>query len=139
MIQIKKTPMDIIEDIYNLAWWMTGSEKASEELVNCTYLNASIEDSETEIIRSFRECYLGTYGQNAELHVREGGNAVRSLVESLREWAADVRLSVLLNELTGLEHRQIAEVIGKPVETIRLWLYWGRKFLAGDELVKASA
>lgn len=139
MIQIKKTPMDLIDDIYSLAYWMTGSEKASEELVSCTYINADIEAPETDVIRAFRECYLDSYGQQADLDVREPAESARGLFDSFRDWAADIKLSVLLSDLTGLKHGQIADVIGKPVDTIRLWLFWGRKFMMNDHLLKATA
>ncbi len=139
MIQIKKTPMDLIDDVYSLAYWMTGSEKASEELVSCTYLNSDIDAPETEVMRAFRECYLDSYGQQADLDVRESAGSARGLFDSFRDWTADIKLSVLLSDLTGLKHGQIAEVIGKPVDTIRLWLFWGRKFMMNDHLLKATA
>ncbi|NTW53013.1 MAG: RNA polymerase subunit sigma-24 [Chlorobiaceae bacterium] len=139
MIQIKKTPMDLINDIYSLAYWMTGSEKASSELVSRTYLNIQVDAPETELIRTFRECYIETYGQNTELHIPETPGTYRGLVESLRQWTADIKLSVLLSDLSGLKHAQISAIIGKPVETIRLWLFWGRKFLVNDHLLRASA
>jgi hypothetical protein len=139
MIQIKKTPMDLIDDIYSLAYWMTGSEKASEELVSCTYLNTDIKAADTEILRTFRECYIDAYGQNSDMDIRASDGRVAGLLDSFRQWAADIKLSVLLSELTGLKHGQIAEVIGKPVDTVRLWLFWGRKFLVNDQLLKATA
>ncbi|NTV26881.1 MAG: RNA polymerase subunit sigma-24 [Chlorobiaceae bacterium] len=139
MIQIRKTPMDLIDDIYSIAYWMTGSEKASSDLVSCTYLNAGMDSPETEVFKSFRECYIDTYGQSADLDIRETAGTTMGLLESLRNWAADIKLSVLLSELTGLKHGQIADVLGKPVDTIRLWLFWGRKFMVNDHLLKASA
>ena len=139
MIQITKTPMDLIDDIYSLAYWMTGDEKASEKLVSCTYLNTDIDAPETEVIKTFRECYIDTYGQQADLDFRETGDSSHTLLDSLRGWASDIRLSVLLSDLTGLRHGQIAEVIGKPIDTVRLWLFWGRKLLLNDHLLKASA
>jgi hypothetical protein len=139
MIQIKKTPMDLIDDIYSLAYWMTGNEKASTELVSCTYLNADINAPETELIRTFRECYIDTYGQHADLDIHEASGAVGGVIDTLRQWAADVKLSVLLSDLSGLKHSQISAIIGKPVETVRLWLFWGRKFFVNDHLLRASA
>jgi len=139
MMQIKKTPLDLIDDIYSLAYWMTGSEKASTELVSCTYLNADVNAPETELIRAFRECYIDTYGQHADIDIHETSATVESLVDSLRQWAADVKLSVLLSDLSGLKHSQISAIIGKPVETVRLWLFWGRKFFVNDHLLRASA
>ncbi len=139
MIQIRKTPLDLIDDIYSLAYWMTGSEKASTDLVNCTYINTTHDAPEAEVIKTFRECYIDTYGQSTDLDVREYRVEPKRFFESLRSWAADVKLSVLLSDLTGLKHSQIADVLGKPVETIRLWLFWGRKFMVNDHLLKASA
>ncbi len=139
MIQIKKTPMDLINDIYSLAYWMTGSENASSELVSRTYLNTTLDAPETEQLKTFRKCYLDTYGQHAELDIHETSGTYRGLVESLRQWTADVKLSVLLSDLSGLKHAQISAVIGKPVDTVRLWLFWGRKFFVNDNLQRASA
>jgi len=139
MIEIKKTPLDLIDDIYSLAYWMTGSEKASTELVNCTYLNTDLQAPETEVLKTFRECYLDTYGQNADLEIHEISQTKGSFTESLRQWTADIKLSVLLSELNGLRHAQISDIIGKPVETIRLWLFWGRKFFAHDHSLRISA
>jgi DNA-directed RNA polymerase specialized sigma24 family protein len=139
MIQIKKTPLDLIDDIYSLAYWMTGSEKASTELVSCTYLNADINAPETELIRTFRDCYIDTYGQHADIDIHETSGTVSTLIDTLRQWAADVKLSVLLSDLSGLKHSQISAIIDKPVETVRLWLFWGRKFFVNDHLLRASA
>lgn len=139
MLQVKKTPLDLIDDIYSLAYWMTGSEKASSDLVSCTYLNAEPDMPETELLKTFRECYLGSYGQHADLEIRETSDQPRNFFESFRQWSADIKLSVLLSELSGLKHGQISEIIGKPVETVRLWLFWGRKFFVHDHLLKASA
>ncbi len=139
MIQIKKTPMDLIDDIYSLAYWMTGSEKASEELVSCTYLNTDMEAPDTEIIRTFRGCYIDAYGQAADLDIRESAGIAKGIMDSVRQWTADIKLSVLLSEISGLKHAQIADIIGKPVETVRLWLFWGRKLLVNDRLLKATA
>ncbi|WP_294344533.1 sigma factor-like helix-turn-helix DNA-binding protein [Prosthecochloris sp.] len=140
MVRINKTPLDILNDIYSLAYWMTGSEKASDELVNRTYLNANINNRETDLIKVFRSCYIDSYGQETELGMSENGNGTtKSVLGKLRQRAADVKLSVLLYEISGLKHKQISEIMDRPVETIRHWLYWGRKFLVKDCLLKASA
>ena len=139
MIEIKKTPLDLIDDIYSIAYWMTGSEKASSDLVSSTYLNTDLDVQETEVLKTFRNCYLDTYGQHADLEFHETDHAPTSLIDSFRKWMADIKLSVLLSEITGLKHAQISEVIGKPVDTIRLWLFWGRKCFTHDHLLRASA
>jgi len=139
MIEIKKTPLDLIDDIYSIAYWMTGSEKASSDLVSSTYLNTDLDVQETEVLKTFRNCYLDTYGQHTDLEIYESDHAPNSLIDSFRKWTADIKLSVLLSEITGLKHAQISEVIGKPVDTVRLWLFWGRKFFTHDHLLRASA
>ena len=140
MIRISKTPLDILDDIYSLAFWMTGSEKASNELVNRTYLNVDFNTQETDLLKMFRLCYVDRYGQDTELGMTEKGNKTsRSVLRNIKKRAADVKLSVLLSEISGLKHKQISEIMDKPVETIRLWLFWGRKFLVKDSLLKASA
>lgn len=139
MIEIKKTPLDLIDDIYSIAYWMTGSEKASSDLVSSTYLNTDVNVQETEVLKTFRNCYLDTYGQHADMAFQEADHAPTSLIDSFRKWATDIKLSVLLSEITGLKHAEISEVIGKPVDTVRLWLFWGRKFFTHDHLLRASA
>ncbi len=141
MIRINKTPLDLLDDIYSLAYWMTGSEKASGELVSTIYLNTDISTEETDLLKTFRHCYVDRYGQDTELGIAENGNGTSksSVLAKLKERAADVKLSVLLSEISGLKHKQISEVMDKPVETIRLWLLWGRKLIVQDSLLKASA
>jgi len=34
MIRGKRTPMDLMDEIYSLAFWITGSEASANELVN---------------------------------------------------------------------------------------------------------
>ncbi len=140
MIHIRKTPLELLDDIYSLAYWMTGSEESSADLVNRTYVTIDHDAQEKELLKTFRECYVDTYGQTASLHMTDEDTAAKSsLITAMKQKAADVKLSVLISEISGLHHAQIAEIFGKPVETIRLWLFWGRKFLAHDGQLKASA
>ncbi len=140
MVHIRKTPLEVLDDIYNLAYWMTGTEERTTDLVNRTYVNIEHNASEADILKTFRECYVDTYGQQPSLHITEEEKPDNvSLLTSLRQKAADVKLSVLLSEISGLRHAQIAEIVGRPVETIRQWLFWGRKFMAHDGQLKASA
>jgi|AntDeeMinimDraft_8_1070380.scaffolds.fasta_scaffold01512_2 DNA-directed RNA polymerase specialized sigma24 family protein len=140
MTHLKKTPLDLLDDIYSLAYWMTGSEKATADLVNMTYVNVNGNAAETELLKTFRACYVDQYGQVAELCISEKECKPHvTLVEKFREWSADIKLSVLLSEISGLKHDQIAEVIGRPVDTIRNWLFLGRRILVRDMQLKASA
>jgi len=140
MMRITKTPIDLLDNIYSLAFWMTGSETESRDLVSTTYLNAGIDTPEDELLKTFRNCYVDRYGQKTEFCISSKSCLpLSSLAASLRMWAADIKLSVLLSEISGLRHREISDIIGKPIETVRLWLYWGRKFLVNDDLLMASA
>ncbi|NTV05997.1 MAG: RNA polymerase subunit sigma-24 [Chlorobiaceae bacterium] len=131
MNRIKKTALDLVDDIYSLAYWMTGSEEVSHDLVYCTYLSASSSSEERELLKKFRECYVTRFGQKTDFCTsKKTGKGNLQLVDSLMQWAADIKLSVLLSEISGLKHRQISEIVGKPVETVRLWLFWGRKLLS---------
>ena len=140
MNHIKKTPLDLLDDIYSLAYWMTGSENVSHDLVNKTYLFANTRTRESDLLKTFRKCYVDQFGQHADFCI--SGKICKTHlqpIESLRQWAADIKLSVLLSEISGLQHREISDIVGKPIDTVRLWLYWGRKLLANDGLLQASA
>jgi len=140
MIRINKSPRDILDDIYSLAYWMTGSEHESGELVEKTYSNATNCTQENDLLKSFRNMYSKRYGQNTGLYMLENGNGTEQRKEeTIKQKVAEVKLSVLLSEISGLKHGQISEIMEKPVDTIRMWLLSGRKFLVNETLLKASA
>ncbi|MCX6178016.1 MAG: RNA polymerase subunit sigma-24 [Chlorobiales bacterium] len=132
MIKAKRTPLDLIDDIYSLAYWLTSSEAKAMELVHKTYLQADHKSSETELFKTFRVCYLESIGQHDALDLPETPCFSKETPEPefLKQHAADIRLSVLLSEISKLKHRTISRIIGKPLDTIRLWLSAGRKSLA---------
>ncbi len=140
MSQIKKTPLDLLDDIYSLACWMTGSEEISQNLVQKTYLFAKTKTGETELLKAFRKSCIDLFGQQSDLCITDQipSDSTQPL-ESLRKWATDIKLSVLLSEISGLKHPQIAKIVEKPVDTVRLWLYWGRKLLINGCALKATA
>ena len=130
MIKAKRTPLDLLDDIYSLAYWLTGSETKATELVNSTYLNVDNESSETEVFTTFRACYLESIDQDDAGSLPETPCFSKEiLAASLLEQDADIRLSVLLSAISGLKHRAISRIIGKPLNTIRVWLSEGRKSL----------
>ncbi len=134
MKRIKKTALDLVNDIYSLAYWMTGNEAVSSDLVYNTYLSANTKTEERVLLKTFRECYMARFGQNNDFYWNQ---SFVPPVDSLMQWAADIKLSVLLAEISGLKHLQISEIVGKPVETVRLWLFWGRKLLSSTNQVNA--
>jgi hypothetical protein len=131
MIEEQRTPMDLMDDIYSLAWWMTGSEAAATELVNRTYLNIDNHTQEREVFRIFRACYFDHLGHGRALSMSKlSRKPMDRLGAPLLRRDADIKLSVLLSEISGLKHRTISKIIGKPLDTIRVWLSIGRKTLA---------
>jgi hypothetical protein len=130
MITEKRTPMDLMDDIYSLAYWMTGSETSATELVNITYLNVTLDTPESEVYKTFRECYFDTFGHDqASCIPKSSCNPMEKLGMVFVQRDADIKLSVLLSAVSGLKHRAISNIIGKPLDTIRVWLSAGRKSL----------
>jgi hypothetical protein len=127
----KRTPMDLMDDIYSLAYWMTGSEASATELVNLTYLNVTVDTPESEVYKTFRECYFDTFDyDNASCIPKPSCNPMEKMGMLLLQRDADIKLSVLLSAVSGLKHSAISKIIGKPLDTIRVWLSAGRKSLA---------
>ncbi len=133
MIDAKRAPLDLMDTVYTLAYWMTGSEVATNELFRRTFDTAEINASETELLKAFRECYLNIFAHESSRNIPASLHTPRNLpISSIFKRYADIKLSVLLSEVCELNHRDIAIIIGKPVETIRLWLSWGRKSFIKD-------
>lgn len=136
MKKINKTALDLLDDLYSLAYWMTGSEELSQELVYSTYFSAHTGTEENLLLKTFRQCYVSRFGQQTDFSTTEQpGRCHPQLMDSLMQWAADIKLSVLLSEISGLQHSQISEIVGKPIETVRMWLFWGRELLSKTNLV----
>ena len=131
MIKAQRTPMDLMDDIYTIAYWMTGSETAANELVNRTYLHVESHTPEREVFKTFRECYFDSFAcDTADCILQSTLKPKEPLVASLLQRDADIKLSALLSEIPGLKHRTISKIICKLLDAIRLWLSAGRKSLA---------
>lgn len=141
MTEEKNTRLDVIDVIYSLAYWMTGSEKDAGKLLKSTYLNTSKNSTVFELIKKFRICYFDSIGQIpvSVFNEEDYDQPKESLSESLWKWCEDIKLTVLLSEISGLKHRDICEISGNTLETIRLWLSWGRKQLNNGTLLNYSA
>ncbi|NTU87934.1 MAG: RNA polymerase subunit sigma-24 [Chlorobiaceae bacterium] len=132
MLTMMKTPLDVMDDLYTLAYWMTGVEMSANELVNATYLSTDIDASPKDLFRIFRICYLEWCGfEGAPGFPDSGRHSKMRHPGALRRRFADMKLSVLLSEICGLKHQDISEIIGMPVEILRSRLSWGRKLLVG--------
>lgn len=140
MKTINKTELNLLDDIYSIAYWMTGDQSISEELVKKTYRYAAPILEQSVLLKTFRDCYIGEYGQMVDLWFCE--KAIEKnvhLTASQKQSAADIKFSVLLSEISGLDHQQISHILDKPIDTIRGWLFCGRKLFLDNYLFKASA
>jgi hypothetical protein len=130
MIKAKRTPFDLIDTIYTLAHWLTASDMKAVELVSNTYLKLDYDTSETEVFKSFRASYLNSIDQDEAGTLSETPCFSKETPEATRlKQDADIRLSLLLSVISGLKHKAISGIIGKPLDTIRVGLSEGRKSL----------
>lgn len=135
----KKSALEYIDDIYNLAYWMTGNEASTGMLVSQLYLNLEEDVTAVELFSKFRGLYLNSFGQEIllntdDLMLVEDSEVARAIVTL----PADFKLVVLLSDIADLSHSEIAEVIGKPIDTVRSWLHWGRKLVGHEVAEKIS-
>lgn len=131
-----KSALEYIDDIYNLAYWMTGNEASTGMLVSQLYLNLDDKVTPIELFSNFRKLYLNSFGQDIALNTDdlmlvEDSEVARAIVSL----PADFKMVVLLADVAELNHSEISEVIGKPIDTVRSWLHWGRKLL-GHEIAE---
>jgi hypothetical protein len=121
-------PLDLLDKIYSLGYWMTGSLKKTNELVFRTYQNITSGASEIEVFKTFRDVYYDyAYLNEATAEPLVSSYTDKNLQVIIRQQEADRKLSVLFSEICGLKHREISIIIGKPLGTVRMWLSSGRK------------
>lgn len=128
--------LERIDDVYNLAYWMSGDEATSGMLVSQTYLEGGNSATSVELFKAFRNVYLRSFGQEAT--IEQDSSVVvddKDVARVLVTMAADFKLTVLLADIIGLSHAEIAQVIEQPLSTVRVWLHWGRK-LIGQEVTE---
>jgi len=131
-----KTPLDRMDELYTLAYWMTGCEMSANELLSATYLQVDHTTSTKELFKIFRICYLNRSDPEVEFGSFDPLRQTKEILGwSLRQRFADMKLSVLLSEICGFTHQDISEIIGMPVETLHSRLSWGRKWLVNALLL----
>lgn len=132
----KREPMDLLDEIYSLGFWMTGSLKKTNELVYRTYQKLDSSASEIRVIKTFRDVYYDLFSLD-DVTCREKASCFpdENLLVLLRQQETDRKMSVLFSEICGLKHRAISMIIGKPLDTVRLMLSSGRKSIADGLLV----
>ncbi|NTW84375.1 MAG: RNA polymerase subunit sigma-24 [Chlorobiaceae bacterium] len=128
---MKKTAAELLDDIYNIAYWMSGSKEGASHLVYRTYLKVSLKTPEIEVFKTFRDSYFDSFIHDKIACIpKPSCNPMAHLGEVIIQQEADVKLSVLLSEISGLKPCTISKVIGVPLDNIRLWLTSGRRWLA---------
>lgn len=127
----KRTPLQLIDDIYSIGYWITGSQTDAVGLFEKTYLIIDPEAPELEVFKAFRHCLLESY-RDMSCIPQPSCKAMEKLGSSLVKKDAEVKLTVLLSEISGLSTPDIAAVMGLPVQTITIWLSSGRKRFAND-------
>ncbi len=128
------TMIERIDDVYNLAYWMSGDEATAGMLVSQTYLEGGQSKTAVELFKAFRNVYLRSFGQ--ETTIEHDGSVMiddQDVARVIVTMTADFKLTVLLADVVGLTHSEIAQVIEQPLATVRVWLHWGRK-LIGQEV-----
>ncbi len=122
--------LDAIDEVYNLAYWMTGNEATAGMLVSQTYNSIDKHASLVSLYKAFRENYLKAFGQTPVLSAEEAAEiADTDVARAVVALPTDFKMAVLLADIAGLSHRDIATVVETSVEAVREWLHWGRKLI----------
>lgn len=125
--------LDAIDEVYNLAYWMTGNEATAGMLVSQTYSAIDKNATLVSLYRAFRENYLKAFGQAPVLSAEETAEiADTDVARAVVALPTDFKMAVLLADVAGLSHRDIAMVVETSVEAVREWLHWGRKLITKE-------
>jgi DNA-directed RNA polymerase specialized sigma24 family protein len=129
-----RTPvLDAIDDVFNVAYWMTGNEATAGMLVSQTYSAIDKHASLVSLYKAFRENYLKAFGQTPVLSAEEAAEiADTDVARAVVALPTDFKMAVLLADIAGLSHREIASVVEHSVEAVREWLHWGRKLITKE-------
>jgi DNA-directed RNA polymerase specialized sigma24 family protein len=129
-----RTPvLNAIDELYNLAYWMTGNEATAGMLVGQTYSAIDKHASLVSLYKAFRENYLKAFGQTPVLSAEEAAEiADTDVARAVVALPTDFKMAVLLADIAGLSHREIASVVEHSVEAVREWLHWGRKLITKE-------
>ncbi|NTW84209.1 MAG: RNA polymerase subunit sigma-24 [Chlorobiaceae bacterium] len=131
----KRNPMELLDDIYNIAFLMTGYKDGAYHLVYRTYLKVNYETSEKEVFKALRDSFIDCFINSKIVCIPQTScKDMGCLGEIIIRQESDVKLTVLLSEISGLKPDAIAKVIGVRSDTIRLWLSSGRKWLFDGSL-----
>lgn len=122
----KTDPIEMLDQMYPIVYWMTRSLKKTKDLVYKTYDRIDSDTSEIELFKTFRAVYNEDRALESPLQTRTSdGNELP--ITSQED--VDIKLSTLLVELCDFSYQEISTIMDQPVETIRQWLATGRTLL----------
>lgn len=124
MLFKKRGPIELLDEMYTLAFWMTGSLKKTYDLVYKTYDQVNSHTSDIGLFKAFREVYNEDFALEASPPPFPSSD---SAISFFRQQDKEIRLAVLLVEVCDLHYHEISIIMEEPIETIRLWISTGRK------------
>ena len=123
-----REPLDLLDHMYTVAYWMTGSLKKTNNLIYKTYQLVDSETSEIQLFKTFRKVFYEHYCINSPSLVSHDVCESEENTESERQkLEMDGRMAVLLADVCTLRHQAISSILERPIETIRLLLTSNRK------------
>jgi hypothetical protein len=124
----RREPLDLVDQMYTIAYWMTGSLKKANNLVYKTYQMVDSETSEVQLFKKFRTVlYAHLCLEVPSLVTHQDFENKESREPESDHQEVDGRLAVLLAEVCKLRHHSISKILGQPVDKIRLLLSSKRK------------
>jgi len=128
MQQNSREPLDLLDQMYTVAYWMTGSLKQTNNLIYKTYQLVDSETSEIQLFKTFRKVFYEHSRIDApSLVSHEVCESEESPEPESQKLEMDGRMAVLLAEVCTLRHQTISSILERPIETIRLLLTSKRK------------
>jgi hypothetical protein len=128
MQQLSREPLDLLDQMYTVAYWMTGSLKKTNKLIYKTYQLVDSETSEVQLFKIFRKVFYEHYHVDApSLVLHEVCESEENHGPENQKLEMDGRMAVLLAEVCTLRHQTISSILERPIETIRLLLTSKRK------------
>lgn len=128
MPENSREPFDLLDQMYTVAYWMTGSLKKTNNLVYKTYQMVDSETSEVQLFKTFRKVFYEHCCLDAPALVPHHDFEHEESPESENgKQEMDGRLAVLLADVCKLKHHAISKILDQPIEKIRLLLTSKRK------------
>ncbi len=123
-----RMPLDLLDHMYTVAYWMTGSLKKTNYLIYKTYQLVDSETTEIQLFKIFRKVFYEHYRIDApSLVSHEVCDSEENPESESKKLEMDGRMAVLLAEVCMLRHQAISSILERPLETIRLLLTSKRK------------